>query len=167
MTDDKRESWGSRVSFLLACIGYAVGLGNIWRFPYNAYRSGGGAFLIPYFIMLGLCGVPLLFMELAVGQYTRRGPIGALYRLCPILRGAGVGTVVISFLLCTYYNVILSWAMFYLTASFQSPLPWATCHNWWNTEHCFNEDSNNTNISTGERVSATQEFFDHRVLQMT
>ena len=79
---------------------------------------------------LYFCRIPLLFMELAVGQYTRRGPIGALDKLCPILKGAGVGTVVISFFLCTYYNVILSWAMFYLSASFQSPLPWATCHNW-------------------------------------
>ena len=51
--------------------------------------------------------IPLLFMELAVGQYTRRGPIGALDKLCPILKGAGVGTVFISFFLCTYYNVIL------------------------------------------------------------
>ena len=74
--------------------------------------------------------IPLLFMELAVGQYTRRGPIGALDKLCPILKGAGVGTVFISFFLCTYYNVILAWAMFYLASSFQSPLPWATCDNW-------------------------------------
>lgn len=72
----RRGSWGSRASFLMACIGSAVGLGNIWRFPYNVYKSGGGAFLIPYTIMLLLCGIPLLFMELAVGQYTRRGPIG-------------------------------------------------------------------------------------------
>ena len=84
---EERETWGSTVSFILACIGYAVGLGNIWRFPYLAYKSGGGAFLVPYFVMLLLCGIPLLYMELAVGQYTRRGPIGALGKLCPILKG--------------------------------------------------------------------------------
>ena len=84
---EARETWGSTISFILACIGYAVGLGNIWRFPYLAYKSGGGAFLIPYMIMLVLCGIPLLYMELAVGQYTRRGPIGALGKLCPLLKG--------------------------------------------------------------------------------
>ena len=84
---ETRETWGSTISFILACIGYAVGLGNIWRFPYLAYKSGGGAFLIPYIIMLILCGIPLLYMELAVGQYTRRGPIGALGKLCPLLKG--------------------------------------------------------------------------------
>ena len=84
---EERETWGSTVSFILACIGYAVGLGNIWRFPYLAYKSGGGAFLVPYFVMLLLCGIPLLYMELAVGQYTRRGPIGALGKICPILKG--------------------------------------------------------------------------------
>ena len=84
---EQRETWGSTVSFILACIGYAVGLGNIWRFPYLAYKSGGGAFLIPYLVMLLLCGIPLLYMELAVGQYTRRGPIGALGKICPLLKG--------------------------------------------------------------------------------
>ena len=82
-----RESWDSRIQFLLACVGSAVGLGNIWRFPYLCYKSGGGAFLIPYLIMILLCGLPLLFMELSVGQYTRRGPIGALAKICPILKG--------------------------------------------------------------------------------
>eukprot|EP00092_Neocalanus_flemingeri_P033536 GFUD01036454.1.p1 GENE.GFUD01036454.1~~GFUD01036454.1.p1 ORF type:complete len:609 (+),score=101.36 GFUD01036454.1:134-1960(+) len=170
-SEDERESWGSRVSFLLACIGYAVGLGNIWRFPYNAYKSGGGAFLVPYFIMLLFCGIPLLFMELAVGQYTRRGPIGALDKLCPILKGAGVGTVVISFLLSTYYNVILSWALFYLISSFQDPLPWVGCNNWWNSEFCFKNSENISGISKmfnqSMGISSTQEFFDQRVLKMS
>ena len=82
-----RETWGSRASFLLACIGSAVGLGNIWRFPYLCYKSGGGAFLIPYVVMLVFCGIPLLYMELTIGQYTRQGPIGALGKICPIMQG--------------------------------------------------------------------------------
>ena len=86
---------------------YAVGLGNIWRVPSNAYRSGGGAFLLPYVTMLAACGVPLLFMELAVGQYTRRGPIGALGQLCPLLQGAGLGTVIISFLLSSHCILLI------------------------------------------------------------
>lgn len=126
---------------------------------------------MPYFIMLVLCGIPLLFMELAVGQYTRRGPIGALDKLCPILKGAGVGTVVISFLLSTYYNVILSWAIFYLVSSFQDPLPWVGCNNWWNSELCFKNSANSTDLSKhinmSQGVSSTQEFFDKRVLQMS
>lgn len=169
---EERETWGSTVSFILACIGYAVGLGNIWRFPYLAYKSGGGAFLVPYFVMLLLCGIPLLYMELAVGQYTRRGPIGALGKLCPILKGAGLSTVVMSFLLTTYYNVIMSWALFYLVSSFSSSLPWEGCDHSWNTDMCrsiiSDNDTMRDNISlTDNTHSSTQEFYDKRVLQMT
>eukprot|EP00095_Tigriopus_kingsejongensis_P003138 maker-scaffold438_size171652-snap-gene-0.42 protein:Tk03138 transcript:maker-scaffold438_size171652-snap-gene-0.42-mRNA-1 annotation:"hypothetical protein DAPPUDRAFT_203278" len=167
---EQRESWDSRVSFLLACIGYAVGLGNIWRFPYLCYKSGGGAFLIPYLIMLFLCGLPLLFMELTVGQYTRRGPIGALAKICPILKGAGMAAVVISFWLCTYYNVIISWAMIYLGSSFQSTLPWTHCQNDWNTPNCIDLSRivlNDSNSQPPTGTPSSQEFFDHRVLGMT
>jgi len=169
---EERETWGSTVSFILACIGYAVGLGNIWRFPYLAYKSGGGAFLVPYFVMLLLCGIPLLYMELAVGQYTRRGPIGALGKLCPILKGAGLSTVVMSFLLTTYYNVIMSWALFYLVSSFSPSLPWEGCDHSWNTDMCRSiigdNDTMKDNTSlTDNTHSSTQEFYDKRVLQMT
>merc|ERR1712032_222852 len=172
LTMAERETWGSTVSFILACIGYAVGLGNIWRFPYLAYKSGGGAFLVPYFVMLLLCGIPLLYMELAVGQYTRRGPIGALGKLCPILKGAGLSTVVMSFLLTTYYNVIMSWALFYLVSSFSPSLPWEGCDHSWNTEMCRSiigdNDTMKDNTSlTDNTHSSTQEFYDKRVLQMT
>ena len=115
-------------------------------------------------------------MELAVGQYTRRGPIGALDKLCPILKGkytfylhpldlsylgAGVGTVVISFFLSTYYNVILSWALFYLVSSFQDPLPWVGCNNWWNSEFCFKNSENvSSPVNISQGISSTQEFFE-------
>ncbi|CAG5123512.1 unnamed protein product, partial [Candidula unifasciata] len=83
---EERQNWGKKMEFMLAIIGYAVGLGNVWRFPYLCFRSGGGAFLIPFFIMLILCGIPLAYMEMAVGQYTRQGPIGAIGKLCPFFK---------------------------------------------------------------------------------
>jgi SNF family Na+-dependent transporter len=71
----ERQSWGNKVEFLLSMVGYAVGLGNIWRFPYLCYKNGGGAFLIPYIICLFLCGLPIFFFEVALGQFCSQGPI--------------------------------------------------------------------------------------------
>ena len=76
-----------QAQFLLACIGYCVGLGNIWRFPYLVYESGGACFLIPYFIMLILVGIPCLYAEFGVGLVTQRGPAHAMEMLCPLLKG--------------------------------------------------------------------------------
>lgn len=84
-----REKWGGQVEFLLSCIGYCVGLGNVWRFPYLAYESGGGAFLIPYLIMLVLCGIPLFMMELSFGQFAGLGPVTA-WRAVPAFKGNAV-----------------------------------------------------------------------------
>merc|ERR1719422_1421329 len=123
--------------------------------------------------MLVLCGIPLLYMELAVGQYTRRGPIGALGKICPLLKGAGLSTVVMSFLLTTYYNVIMSWALFYLVSSFSSTLPWEQCDHAWNSPQCrpimadnITSDDNNT-MMIDNTHSSTQEFYDRRMLQIT
>ena len=69
-----REQWDNKLQFLLALVGYAVGLGNVWRFPYLAQKNGGGCFLIPYVTMLTLIGIPLLALELGVGQRLRKGP---------------------------------------------------------------------------------------------
>lgn len=83
----QRPTWSGRLEFILATVGYAVGLGNVWRFPYLCYNSGGGAFLIPYLTMVLVCGIPLLFMEFTVGQYTRLGPVHAFTKICPLLKG--------------------------------------------------------------------------------
>lgn len=74
--EDERENWDSKLTFLLATVGYAVGLGNVWRFPYLAQKNGGGAFLIPYFVMLAIEGIPIFYLELAIGQRLRKGAIG-------------------------------------------------------------------------------------------
>lgn len=79
--EDERESWDSKLMFLLATIGYAVGLGNVWRFPYLAQKNGGGAFLVPYFIMLAIQGIPIFYLELAIGQRLRKGAIGVWHEV--------------------------------------------------------------------------------------
>ncbi|CAJ1068278.1 sodium- and chloride-dependent GABA transporter ine [Xyrichtys novacula] len=160
----QRPTWSGRLEFILASVGYAVGLGNVWRFPYLCYSSGGGAFMVPYLIMVVLCGFPLLFMEFSIGQYTRIGPVHAFARICPLLKGVGLATVVISFVYSTYYNVLMSWALYYLFNTFGATLPWTSCNNTWNVvANCSSGfPGNSTHLQ-----SASQQFFDHRLLQKT
>ncbi|XP_006893111.1 PREDICTED: sodium- and chloride-dependent transporter XTRP3 [Elephantulus edwardii] len=122
-----RPLWANPLQFVFACISYAVGLGNVWRFPYLCQMYGGGSFLVPYIIMLFVEGMPLLYLELAVGQRMRQGSIGAWRAISPYLSGVGVASVVVSFFLSMYYNVINAWAFWYLFHSFQDPLPWSVC----------------------------------------
>uniref|UniRef100_A0A673SMV9 Transporter n=1 Tax=Suricata suricatta TaxID=37032 RepID=A0A673SMV9_SURSU len=86
---ERRPRWDNRLQYLLSCIGFAVGLGNIWRFPYLCQTYGGGAFLIPYLIALVLEGIPLFHIELAIGQRLRRGSVGVWKAVSPYLGGVG------------------------------------------------------------------------------
>ena len=86
-----------------------------------------GAFLIPYLISLVLLGIPLFFMELAVGQSLRKGSVGVWNVIHPYLGGVGYGSVMISLLVCVYYNMIIAWCFYYLFMSFQDPLPYSVC----------------------------------------
>ncbi|XP_069687913.1 sodium-dependent neutral amino acid transporter B(0)AT3 [Periplaneta americana] len=127
--EEERESWDSKLTFLLATIGYAVGLGNVWRFPYLAQKNGGGAFLIPYFVMLAIEGIPIFYLELAIGQRLRKGAIGVWNQVSPYLGGIGISSAVVSFNVALYYNTIIAWCLFYFVQSFQSELPWSSCPN--------------------------------------
>lgn len=83
----ERGNWGSPVEFVLACMNYALGLGNVWRFPYLCFRNGGGAFLVPYFLMVFVIGLPIFFAELVIGQYSGLGPIKAFRWIAPFFKG--------------------------------------------------------------------------------
>ncbi|XP_047204717.1 sodium- and chloride-dependent neutral and basic amino acid transporter B(0+) [Girardinichthys multiradiatus] len=124
----ERGNWSNKRDYILSMIGYAVGLGNIWRFPYLAYKNGGGAFLIPYFTMLVVTGIPLFFLESAFGQFCSQGPIN-VWRAVPILQGVGIGMVMVTLMISIYYNVIIAYSLYYMFASMQFPLPWSSCPN--------------------------------------
>ncbi|MFC4126336.1 sodium-dependent transporter [Nocardia rhizosphaerae] len=114
MTAPPREQWGTRAGFLLAAIGSAVGLGNIWRFPYIAYENGGGAFLLPYLIALLSAGIPLLIFEYTIGHKFRGSPPLALRRLSRPTEAIGWWQVAICFVIAVYYAVIIAWAIRYV-----------------------------------------------------
>ncbi|MEO0824379.1 MAG: sodium-dependent transporter [Cyanobacteria bacterium J06635_15] len=115
-----RQRWSSRTVFVLAAIGSAVGLGNVWRFPYLAGKYGGGAFLIPYLVALLLVGIPLLMLEFAIGQKMQQGAVGTFKRLHPRSQGIGLAAVLSGFLIITYYAVVMAWTVIYLFASFRT-----------------------------------------------
>ena len=82
----ERDQWANPIEFLLSCVAMSVGLGNVWRFPFTAYSNGGGAFLIPYIIVLFLIGKPVYYLELCLGQFSSRGPV-KLWDVSPAFRG--------------------------------------------------------------------------------
>lgn len=164
--EPKRETWSRKIDFLLACIGFSVGLGNVWRFPYLCYKNGGGAFLIPYLICVVIGGIPLFFLEVALGQFMSLGGPYA-WRICPILQGIGLATTVIVFFVNCYYNVILCWAFYYMFASLTNKLPWDSCDNYWNTENCTTVFKLYNSTDNGTKVDPVTEFWERKVLNIS
>ncbi|XP_061886136.1 sodium-dependent neutral amino acid transporter B(0)AT1-like [Entelurus aequoreus] len=122
-----RPKWDNKVQYILTCVGFCIGLGNVWRFPYLCQSHGGGAFLIPYLILLVLEGLPLLLLEFALGQRLRKGSVGVWRAISPYLTGLGIASMLVSFFVALYYNTLIAWILWYLFNSFQSPLPWTQC----------------------------------------
>ncbi|WP_077327834.1 sodium-dependent transporter [Virgibacillus siamensis] len=116
---ETRSQWGSRAGFVLAAVGSAVGLGNIWRFPAVAYENGGGAFFIPYLIALLTAGIPILIMEFTMG-HKYRGSAPLTYNRIGGKKVEWIGwwAVIVAFVISTYYSVIIAWAISYSIFSF-------------------------------------------------
>jgi len=133
----ERGNWTGKLDFLLSCLGYAVGLGNVWRFPYLCFKYGGGAFLVPYFLMLLFIGFPCFLLELTIGQYSAMGPVTVYSNISPMFKGLGIANFVAQSFVGLYYNMIIAWTIYYLFASFTSHLPWQDCSNNFNDQFCF------------------------------
>ncbi|CRK14606.1 hypothetical protein BN1723_016867 [Verticillium longisporum] len=123
--EDGRDNFNSRAQFILCAMGGAVGLGNLLRFPSVIYNNYGLQFFIPYFIALFLIGIPILMLEIVMGQAYRAGCVTAWNNLNHRAKGVGFSMVFNGYSVVGYYVPILAWAMSYFRRSFTSPLPWA------------------------------------------
>lgn len=117
----RRERWASRPAFIMAAVGSAIGLGNLWRFPMVAYDNGGGAFLIPYIVALMTAGIPLMILEYALGQRFQKSSPGSLREVHPRFEMIGWWALGVGTTISIYYAVIMAWCWDYLAYSFTQP----------------------------------------------
>jgi len=112
----KREHWGSRLGFILAAAGSAIGLGNIWKFPYITGQNGGAAFIFVYLICITLIGIPVLVAEILIGRTTQRNPVGAFRKLSgkPFWTAVGGMGVLAGFVILSFYSVVAGWSLGYI-----------------------------------------------------
>ena len=130
LLEEQRESWGTRGGFILAAVGSAVGLGNLWGFPYKLYSYGGGAFLIPYIVALLVIGIPIMILEFSIGHYTQRAAPDAFKHGHRHFEMVGWWGIILAFVIITYYPVILAYCFSFLWYSIVGifnggELPWA------------------------------------------
>ncbi|MEZ4699386.1 MAG: sodium-dependent transporter [Rhodothermales bacterium] len=128
ISSEDRGQWSSKLGFVMAAAGSAIGLGNIWRFPYTAGEGGGGAFVLLYLLFVALIGIPVMLAELSVGRATKRNPVGAFKALVPkslwpAVGGLGVAT---GFGILAFYSVVAGWTLGYLVKAFTGGLASAT-----------------------------------------
>lgn len=116
-----RATWSGRAGFLFAAVGGAVGLGNLWRFPFIAGENGGGGFVLVYLGFVFLIGLPVLAGEMLLGRRGRKSAIGAINDIVrqenanPLWRAIGWGSILVPFIALTYYAVVAAWSLDYLT----------------------------------------------------
>ena len=140
----ERAQWGALTEYYLCTLGYAVGYGSLWRFPYLVYENGGGAFLIPYFLFVIILCFPLFYLETSLGQCLRTSVTGVFEKIDKKYRGIGIGELIITFFMGAYYNILLAYSILFLWKSFSWQLPWKVDQVnddgiLWNTEYFKND----------------------------
>jgi len=140
---DQRAKWGSQMEYYLCTIGYAVGFGSLWRFPYLVYANGGGAFLFPYLVCFFIMGVPIFYLESALGQMFQEGIAKCFEKIRKAFRGIGVAPVIMCYFIATFYNLFLAYGFIFLWDSFSYPLPWKVENpingKLWDEKYFYNE----------------------------
>jgi neurotransmitter:Na+ symporter, NSS family len=116
--NSNNNKWSRNIFFVFACVGAAVGLGNLWRFPYVAYKNGGGAFLIPYLVCIILIGIPICLLEIGLGRWSKGSIASAYFNTKKKLSWIGWWVLINSIVVVSYYCVVLSWCVQYLVLSF-------------------------------------------------
>uniref|UniRef100_A0A914WCA1 Transporter n=1 Tax=Plectus sambesii TaxID=2011161 RepID=A0A914WCA1_9BILA len=169
-----RDLWSTQVGFFLSCLGFMVGVGNIWRFPSKVYLHGGGAFLIPYFVCLIGLGLPIVYLHLCLGQYSGLSASGVFTKMMPLASGIGWTLVVGAVPLCIYYNMTVAWGLYYFWYSLSGflvpdgTLPWATCEPEWVAKHnCCDLRGNKSCFENKLSMTSTEAFFHFQVLHRT
>lgn len=123
-TDTIREQWSTRIGFILAAVGSAVGLGNVWRFPFATGESGGAGFLVIYLLFILIIGFPAMLVEFVVGRHTERNPVGAMQQIGRgVWRHIGWIFVITTFVIMSYYSVIAGWTIRYTVLGLQDGYP--------------------------------------------
>ena len=118
MTETKKQEWNSNLAFMMAMIGSAVGLGNIWRFPNVLYSHGGGSFMIPYIVSLFLLGISFVLVEYAVGFKFKKSIARVMYSIKDKLEPVAWFILLVVFLITTYYVCVVGWDFIYIILSF-------------------------------------------------
>jgi SNF family Na+-dependent transporter len=128
-TTNDRQLWAGACTFIMAAIGSAIGLGNFWKFPYLCYKWGGGTFFIPYLCALFVLGLPMMLLELGLGQLFQRGDIGVFRGITPRFYGVGLASVFSAFAINTFYTYLIGISAAYFFAAMNPIMPWSVMHS--------------------------------------
>jgi SNF family Na+-dependent transporter len=159
------KEWNHPIEFLMTCVGFAVGLGNVWRFPYLCFKNGGSAFVLAFSVMLMVIGLPIFFLEITIAQFSKFGPL-EVWKIVPAFRGLGFSSLLLSTFISFYYNTLVCYSVIYAISSFMPILPWTRCDFVWNNAQCCITPAGNATCP-GDSESPAKQYFKNFILEMS